>query len=172
MMSRREMFSKADTDAKFVPVDFTLPEDVYEKIDYGIEALWDALEELLPLSLHGMLQQNTHTRKCLREAHARAAHPHILSNALISNAAATCPVPMVVVPLVMAIRGFDSGPEGSSTLRVTPTRQLCPDGSACVGSSLARRSPFTSSTRSGSRVSAVGNRIDTYRSVLSTLDEF
>lgn len=104
LLSQREMFLKAGIDAKFVPVDFTLAEDGYENVDYGLEALWNAIEELLPLGLRGMLQHNTQTRKNLRDAHLRTAHPHILSYSIMAGAAATFPVPMVDVPLVMAIQ--------------------------------------------------------------------
>lgn len=104
LISQREMFSNADIEAKFVPVDFTLPEDGYENVDYGIEALWDAVEDLLPLGLRSMLQHNTQTRRNLRDAHLRTAQPHILSYAVMAGAAATFPFPMVDVPLVLAVQ--------------------------------------------------------------------
>ena len=105
LMTQRLAFSKSGIQARFVPVDFTLPEDGFEPADYGIEALWEAIEELLPLGLRGMLQQSATARKSLRDVYRRAAHPHILSYALAAGAAAAVPVPLVDVPLVIAIQG-------------------------------------------------------------------
>jgi uncharacterized protein (DUF697 family) len=104
LTAQRLMFSQAKIAARFVPVDFTLPEDGYEPADYGLDALWEAIEELLPMGLRGMLQQHRQFRKTLRDAHLRAAHPHILSYAVAAGAAATIPVPFVDIPLVMAIQ--------------------------------------------------------------------
>jgi uncharacterized protein (DUF697 family) len=104
-MTQRLAFSKSGIQARFVPVDFTLPEDGFEPADYGIEALWEAIEELLPLGLRGMLQQSATARKSLRDVYLRAAHPHILTYALAAGAAAAVPVPLVDVPLVIAIQG-------------------------------------------------------------------
>ena len=97
--------SKMGIKARFVPVDFTFPEDGYEPADYGLEALWEAIEELLPLGLRSMLQRNKQARKSLRDVHLRAAHPHVLSYAVAAGAAAAVPIPLVDVPLVIAIQG-------------------------------------------------------------------
>jgi uncharacterized protein (DUF697 family) len=105
LMTQQMTISKAGIKAHFVPVDFTLPEDGYEPADYGLEALWEAIEELLPLGLRSMLQQNKQARKSLRDVHLRAAHPHVLSYAVAAGAAAAVPIPLVDVPLVIAIQG-------------------------------------------------------------------
>jgi uncharacterized protein (DUF697 family) len=98
------MFTEAEITARFVAVDFTLPEDGFEPVDYGLETLWCAIEETLPLGLRGMLQDAEKTRKSLRDVHFRAALPHIISYSVAAGAAASLPVPMVDIPLIMAIQ--------------------------------------------------------------------
>lgn len=104
LLTQRQMFAKAGIEAGFVPVDFTLPEDGYEPVNYGIEELWDAIEEAIPLGLRGMLQQYEQVRKRLRDIHFHTAHPHVLSYAVAAGAAATVPLPIVDMPLVVAIQ--------------------------------------------------------------------
>jgi uncharacterized protein (DUF697 family) len=103
LASQRELFASFDT--RFVPVDFTLPEDGYNVEHYGLDALWSAIEEALPLGLRGMLYQTRQARQSLRDVYFRTAHPHVLSYALAAGTAAGLPVPLVDVPLVMAIQG-------------------------------------------------------------------
>lgn len=105
LLSQREMFAPLKIEAQFVPVDFTLPEDGYEPVDYGVEALWTAIETALPLGLRGMLQRMEETRKTLRDIHLRAAQPHILSYALVAGAAAAgLPIPWIDVPVILGIQ--------------------------------------------------------------------
>jgi uncharacterized protein (DUF697 family) len=104
ILTQRKLFADAGIPARFVPVDFTLPGDDYEPTDYGLEALWGAIEELMPLGLRRMLEQYGSVRKTLRDIHLRAAHPHVMSYAVAAGAAATVPVPMVDIPLVLAIQ--------------------------------------------------------------------
>jgi uncharacterized protein (DUF697 family) len=88
--------------ARFVPVDLTLPEDHFEPEHYGLDALWAAIEEALPLGLRTMLQQN---RKSLRDIYFHSAQPHILSYSAVAGAAAGVPLPWVDIPLLLAIQG-------------------------------------------------------------------
>lgn len=104
LLSQRKLFEDADIPARFVPVDFTLPGDGYEPTEYGLEQLWEAIEELLPMGLRGMLQQYEQVQKSLRDMHLRAAHPHVLSYSIAAGAAAAVPVPMIDVPIVLAIQ--------------------------------------------------------------------
>ena len=104
LLTQREMFAQASIPARFVAVDFTQASDGYEPVNYGLEALWDAIEEVLPLGLRGMLQGLEQTRRGLRDIHFKAAHPHILSYSIAAGAAAGVPVPMVDVPLIIAIQ--------------------------------------------------------------------
>lgn len=89
---------------RFVPIDFTSKEDGLEPVDYGAEALWEALEAALPAGLRGMIEQFREGRQTLRDRHFRAAHPQILLYALAAGMAAWLPVPWVDVPLVIAIQ--------------------------------------------------------------------
>ncbi len=87
--------------ARFVPGDLTLPEDHFEPEHYGLDALWAVIEEALPLGLRAMLQDS---RKSLRDIYFRSAQPHILSYAAVAGAAAGVPLPLVDIPLLLAIQ--------------------------------------------------------------------
>jgi uncharacterized protein (DUF697 family) len=102
LASQREWF--ADLQVRFVPVDFTLPEDGFEPEYYGLEALWSAIEEALPMGLWAMLRESPEIRRALRDERFRAARPHALFYALAAGGAGAVPVPMVDIPLVLAIQ--------------------------------------------------------------------
>ncbi|MGQ0634393.1 MAG: YcjF family protein [Planctomycetaceae bacterium] len=104
LLSQRQMLSDAEIEARFVPVDFTLPEDGYEPVNYGLDALWEAIEERVPLGLRNILQRHDEARKSLRDVHLRTAHPHVVAYATAAGAAATIPLPVVDIPLVIAIQ--------------------------------------------------------------------
>jgi uncharacterized protein (DUF697 family)/predicted GTPase len=87
--------------ARVVPVDFTLPEDSYEPEHYGLEALWSAIEEAMPLGLRAMLQES---RKPLRDVYFQTAHPHVVAYSLVAGGAAGVPVPLVDIPLIAMIQ--------------------------------------------------------------------
>lgn len=83
----------------WVPVDLTLPGDGLEPHDYGIEALWAAIDAVSNLELR--------TRLCgdaaVRDTYARAAHPHCVGHALAAAAVGALPVvDLVGVPAVQA----------------------------------------------------------------------
>jgi uncharacterized protein (DUF697 family) len=99
LAAQRQWF--AGYGARFVPVDLTLPEDHFDPEHYGLDALWAAIEEALPLGLRAMLQEN---RKSLRDIYFRSAQPHILSYAAVAGAAASVPLPLVDIPLLLAIQ--------------------------------------------------------------------
>lgn len=88
----------------FVPLDFTLPDDGYTPEHYGLDALWNAIEVALPIGLRSMLQQGESGR-LLRDAYLQAAQPHILFYAVAAGMAAAVPVPLIDIPLVLAIQG-------------------------------------------------------------------
>jgi uncharacterized protein (DUF697 family) len=102
LAKQRELF--AGLDARFVAVDFTLPEDAFEPMYYGLDALWNAIEDALPLGLAGMVRETESVRKELKDAYARAAHPHIIGYSLAAGAAGAIPVPLVDLPLVTVIQ--------------------------------------------------------------------
>lgn len=99
LASQRAWF--AGESVRFVPVDFTQVEDGFEPQHYGLEALWQAIEEAVPLGLRAMMQEH---QKTFRDAYFRAAHPHILGYSVAAGAAAGVPVPVIDMPLVLAIQ--------------------------------------------------------------------
>jgi len=90
--------------ARFVAVDFTLPEDGYDPEHYGLEALWAAIEDAVPLGLRAMLQGMQGARRSLRDVYFRTAHPHVLSYAVAAGLIAGVPVPMIDLPAFVAIQ--------------------------------------------------------------------
>lgn len=90
--------------ARFVPIDFTLPEDGFHPEHYGLDALWAALEDAVPLGLRAMLEGARDVRKPLRDIYFRAAQPHVIWYAVAAGSVAAVPVPLVDIPLFMAIQ--------------------------------------------------------------------
>jgi uncharacterized protein (DUF697 family) len=90
--------------ARFVPVDFTLPEDGFDPEHYGLDALWEAIEEAVPLGLRGILQETQEARRPLRDMYFDTAHPQVIWHALAAGAAGGVPVPLVDIPLFVAIQ--------------------------------------------------------------------
>lgn len=101
LLKQRELFDGLD--ARFVPLDFTLPEDGYAPADYGAEALWQAIEETLPLGLRSLLKYSEQ-RRLLNDEYARKAHPHIISYALAAGAAEAIPAPGFSLATAAAIQ--------------------------------------------------------------------
>lgn len=85
----------------FVPVDFTLPEDGYEPDDYGLHALWDTIETVLPAGVLGLLR-GTEQHKELLDFHAQQAHPHIIGYALLNIGMGA--IPLAGIPLVLTVQ--------------------------------------------------------------------
>ena len=100
LLAQRELFRGYR--ARFVPVDFTLPEDGFDPVDYGLEQLWSVIEELVPLGLRGMLGQTPEVRQAIRDELFRKAQPHIVAYAMAAGGAGAVPLPVVDVPLVLA----------------------------------------------------------------------
>ena len=84
-----------------VPVDFTLPEDGFEPVDYGLKALWDTLESVLPGGVIGLLR-GTEQHKELLDFHARQAHPHLIGYAVLNVGMGA--IPLAGLPLVLAVQ--------------------------------------------------------------------
>lgn len=87
--------------AHFVPVDFTLPEDGFEPVDYGLDALWETIETVLPNGIIGLLR-GTEQHKDLLDFHAQQAHPHIIGYALLNMGMGA--VPLAGLPLALGIQ--------------------------------------------------------------------
>jgi uncharacterized protein (DUF697 family) len=101
LQKQREWF--ADIDAVFVALDFTLPEDGYAPVHYGLDALWAAIEAALPLGLRALFQSTEYTAE-LRDIYAKTAHPHILTYAFLAGGLEAIPIPMISVPFVLSLQ--------------------------------------------------------------------
>ncbi len=104
LASQRQRFAGLGAKVRFVPIDFTLPEDGFDPEHYGLDALWEAIEEAAPLGLRAMLRDAHQARRSLRDVYFRTAHPHILSYAAAAGAVGGVPVPMVDIPLFVGIQ--------------------------------------------------------------------
>ncbi len=102
LLAQRQLFHGIN--ARFVAVDFTLPEDLYQPVYYGQEALWQSLETLLPQGMAGLLHHMRDLRHELYDIYQGAAMPHILAYSLLSGAAGAIPVPLVDIPLVTLLQ--------------------------------------------------------------------
>ncbi len=92
---------------QFVPLDFTLPDHglrVFRPGDYGLDALWEAIDAAVPFGLRDMVRSNNEIRKQLHDAYFDAAHKHILAYATAAGGAGLIPLPYVDVPLVLSIQ--------------------------------------------------------------------
>lgn len=72
----------------WVAVDLTLPEDGFELPDYGLEALWQTIESLLPLGLQHQLRGD----RDVHDLYARTAHQHIVGYTLAASGLGALPV--------------------------------------------------------------------------------
>ena len=72
LRKQREWF--AGIDAALVALDFTLPEDGYAPVHYGLDALWAAIEAALPLGLRALFQSTEHVEQ-LRDIYAGLPTP-------------------------------------------------------------------------------------------------
>ncbi|MBS0299391.1 MAG: 50S ribosome-binding GTPase [Proteobacteria bacterium] len=72
----------------WVAVDLTLPEDGFDPPDYGLEALWQAIESLTSLGLQYQLSGDA----AVQDLYARAAHQHITGYALAAAGLGALPV--------------------------------------------------------------------------------
>jgi uncharacterized protein (DUF697 family)/DNA-binding NarL/FixJ family response regulator len=105
LLAQREWFDKEPV--RFVPLDFTFADHgqrVYEPADYGLDALWRAIEAAMPLGLREMVRNNIAVRKRLHDTYFDAAHPHVLVYAGAAGGAGAIPVPYIDVPVVLAIQ--------------------------------------------------------------------
>jgi uncharacterized protein (DUF697 family)/predicted GTPase len=102
LAAQRELF--ADVTQSFVAVDFTLPQDGFAPVDYGLESLWTAIEQVLPTGLRGMLAADADLPPQLRNAYYRTAHPHVVAYAVAAGLAGSVPVPLVDMPVFLAIQ--------------------------------------------------------------------
>jgi uncharacterized protein (DUF697 family) len=84
---------------RWVPIDLTLPEDGFDPQDYGLDALWQAIDGVSSLRLQALLRSDAG----VRDAYARSAHPHIAGYAIAAAGAGALPVvDLVGVPAIQA----------------------------------------------------------------------
>lgn len=83
----------------WVPIDFTQPEDDFDPADYGLDALWDAIEEAASLGLEARLRTDSH----ISDFYSQAAHPHIVGFSLAAGTLGALPiVDLALVPALQA----------------------------------------------------------------------
>lgn len=101
LLAQRERLGRLPGEApvRWVPVDLTLPEDGLTPQDYGLDSLWSAIGEISSLDLRTRLGADAG----VRDAFARAAHPHIVGYALAAAGVGALPaVDLVGVPAIQA----------------------------------------------------------------------
>jgi uncharacterized protein (DUF697 family) len=89
---------------RFVPLDFTLPEDGFADPFYGRDALLDALAEAHPHGVYETLRQLPHLTRELKDLHFREAQPHIVAYAFAAGAAGAMPLPVADLPVISALQ--------------------------------------------------------------------
>jgi len=100
ILKQRESFKEQGIDVKeFVVVDFTKVEDGYHNINYGLEALWDAIEDVFPYTIREFIMGS------FNDIYASKAHPHIITHAILAGGSEMIPVPMASIPIVTSIQG-------------------------------------------------------------------
>lgn len=99
LLHQRDWFKSLPVN--FVPVDFTLPEDGFDTVDYGLSALWETIETVLPEGVINLLR-GTEQHKELLDFYAKQAHPHIIGYALLNMGIGA--VPFVGLPLAVGIQ--------------------------------------------------------------------
>ncbi|NEZ05025.1 hypothetical protein G4Y73_12775 [Wenzhouxiangella sp. XN201] len=101
LISQREFFAGLPGKGPllWVPIDFTLPEDGFEPTDYGLDALWNAIEEAASLGLEARLRADSE----ISDLYSRAAHPHIVGFSLAAGTVGALPVvDLALVPTLQA----------------------------------------------------------------------
>ncbi len=83
---------------RWVAVDLTLPEDGYDPPDYGLEALWQAIEALSSLGLENLIRSDAQ----VQDLFERTAHQHIVGYA--TTAAGLGALPVVDLVTVSAVQ--------------------------------------------------------------------
>lgn len=101
LLAQREFFAglPGQGPVLWVPIDFTQPSDGFEPTEYGLDALWEAIEEAASLGLEARLRSDSG----ISDVYSRAAHPHIVGFSLAAGAVGALPlVDLALVPTVQA----------------------------------------------------------------------
>lgn len=102
LLKQREWFK--DMNAHFVALDFTLPDDGYEPEFYGLDALWDTIENVFPLGLRSILKKMNHLRQDFQDIYLSTAQPHIIAYSVAAGGSGVIPIPFVGLPITAAIQ--------------------------------------------------------------------
>ena len=100
---QRRLFANIPV-ARFVPLDFTLPEDGFRDAEYGRDALLDAIAEAHPHAVYHTLRQLPELTSELKSVHFRQAQPHLLAYAFAAGAAGATPLPVADLPVISALQ--------------------------------------------------------------------
>jgi len=100
---QRSLFDRIPV-KRFVPIDFTLPEDGFAEQFYGREALLTALAEAHPHAVYQTLRQLPRLTRELKSLHFRQAQPHILAYAALAGTAGATPLPVADLPVISALQ--------------------------------------------------------------------
>ncbi|MBI3302884.1 MAG: DUF697 domain-containing protein [Deltaproteobacteria bacterium] len=100
---QRTLFARIPV-RRFVPIDFTLPEDGFTDPFYGRDALLDALAEAHPHAMYQTLRQLPELTRELKDLHFHQAQPHIIAYALAAGAAGAAPLPVADLPVISALQ--------------------------------------------------------------------
>jgi len=99
LLHQQEWFK--DIPVHFVPVDFTLEEDGFDSVNYGLDELWNTIEIALPKSVIGLLRDSEQHKELL-DFHRKEAHPHIIGYALLGMGMGA--IPLAGLPLVLGVQ--------------------------------------------------------------------
>ncbi len=98
-----------------VLIDFTLEEDEFNSMFYGLEALVDALSDLLPeaeaRSISELLTERD-AGKQISDLYRDAARRYILPFSIMAGAVAAIPLPLATMPVLTALQGSMVGALG------------------------------------------------------------
>jgi len=89
----------------WVPIDFTQPEDGWQPQNYGVDALWHAIEQACALDLRARVLGDA----AVQDVYARATHPRIVGFSLAAATVGALPVvDLALVPALQAgmLRGL------------------------------------------------------------------
>jgi uncharacterized protein (DUF697 family) len=91
-----------------VMIDFTLEEDGFEPVFYGLEALRDALADLLPeaeaQALHQLLDEQEEASQQLGSLYRDVGRHYISAFAVIAATVAAVPLPFATMPVLTALQ--------------------------------------------------------------------
>ncbi len=102
LAAQRDWFGRGAI--RFVPIDFTQPEDGFQPVMYGVEALWEAIHDSVPDGIWAMLREMRAVRKQLSNEFFRVAHRQVLAHSIVAAGAGAFPVPAIDLSLTLAVQ--------------------------------------------------------------------